>query len=134
MINTKVDIQTLRKMDDVSCTNIVTVRNIKKLIKKYPSLTHIAIDCWVCGGHYTTFECNQDSFVWYAEPKDGYYLDKITGDEEDVTSDQLNKLIVHTYRTMWDNLGEDIEFIDTPEELLAYAEQKLQQMLKEESA
>lgn len=124
----KVDFKTLRKLDDIACTNIVTARNIYKLIKKNPSFKELAVDCWVCGDHYTNFFLKEKQFNW--SNKDGSNL--ISDDSEFLRSEELNKLIVYTYRTICDNTNNDLDFTDSAEELLAIAESKLKEIIADD--
>lgn len=125
----------LRDLDDVACSNVVISRQIKRLIRKFPSMKSIAMDCWVHGGHYTKFEMTHDKFKWFID--DSYTNTKglkvLTSDNEDLLDEELNKLLVYTHRAMCDN-KDGVDLIDTPEDLLAFAETKLQEMLKDTSA
>lgn len=128
--------KTLRELDDVSCANVVTTRSIRKLIKKYPNFNSIAMDCWSNGHHYTKFVNADNKFKWYTDGIDGFIERDCNSDGswEPIDKEALNKLIVYTYRTMCDSIGSDVEFVDTPEDILAYAEQKLKEMLSDTSA
>ena len=44
---------------------------------------------------------------------------------------EINKLIRFTYQTMCDSMNA-IDLTDTPEDLLSYAEQKLQELINSE--
>lgn len=122
----------LRDLDDVSCSNIVVSRQIRHLVRKNQSFSDIAIDCWVHGGHYTRFKSKNEKFSWYCEDGEPYEegLQKIDNKTDCLYNDEWNKLLVFTHRSMCDSLnGVDIE--DTPEDLLAFAESKLQEMLSD---
>ena len=124
----------LRDLDDVACSNIVISRQIKHLIKKNPSFSDIAIDCWVHGGHYTRFKYKNDQFYWYSENNEPHLegLECLNNKTECLYNDEWNKLIVFTHSAMCDSMsGADVE--DTPEDLLALAESKLQELLSSES-
>ena len=126
----------LRDLDDVSCSNIVVSRQIRHLLKKNQSFSDIAIDCWIHGGHYTRFKYKNDKFSWYCEDgepcEEGLQkIDSVTTDS--LFNDEWNKLMVFTYRTMCDSMnGVNVE--DSPEDLLALAESKLQEMLHDEDS
>lgn len=120
----------LRDLDDVACSNVVVSRQIRHLIKKNPSFSDIAIDCWIHGGHYTRFKCKNDKFYWYSENNEPHLecLECIDNNTDCLYNDEWNKLIVFTHRSMCESLnGVDVE--DTPEDLLAFAESKLQELL-----
>lgn len=123
----------LRDLDDVACTNVVCGRQIKRMIKKFPSMNDTAIDCWVHGGHYTQFKFKNGKFVWLVNGKDPCVsgCEKISDDSDKLDKYELNKLIVSTYRSMCDSQN-GVDIVDTPEDLLAFAETKLQEMLREE--
>lgn len=121
----------LRNLDDVSCSNVVVSRQIKKLIKKFPSFKTTAIDCWIHDGHYTKFEFTNGKFVWTCDVNKKHPEDVVvTSDSDHLNKDELNKLIVFTFKAMCES-KDDLEIIDTPEDLLAYAEIKLKEMLKD---
>lgn len=124
----------LRDLDDTACSNVVVARQIKRMIRKFPSMDNLAMDCWVHGGHYTRFKFKGGKFVWGVEGKEPYLsgCETITDDSEELDKYELNKLIVSTYRAMCDSQN-CIDFVDTPEDLLAFAETKLQEMLREEN-
>lgn len=131
--NKKVTIN-LRELDDVSCTNVVTARQIRRLVKKFPTMEHTDIDCWVHGGHYIKFKSGDNRFTWYCDIKEPHFegCEKIKSDDSELSVNELNKLIVHTYRSMCDVLnGTDIS--DTPEDILAFAEMRLQELLHDEN-
>ena len=117
----------LRDLDDMACSSVVVTRQIKKLIYKFPSMKEIAIDCWAYGDHYTKFKCSNNKFIWLTN--DGK---KLSANDEELTKEALNKLIVTTYRTMCDSQN-GVDIVDTPEDLLAFAEQKLKEMLAEDN-
>ena len=123
---------TLRDLDDTACSNVVVTRQIRRMIRKFPTMKDMAIDCWVCGGHYIRFEDKGDKFKWYCDKNSQHVKgrESIRSDSDYLTKEELNKLIVSTHRAMCDN-KEGVDLIDTPEDLLAYAEQKLQEMLKD---
>lgn len=128
-VKTKIN---LRELGDIDCSNVVVSRQIRHLIRKNPSFSDIAIDCWVHGGCYTRFKCKNDKFYWYSEEGDPHMdgLECIDSKTDCLYNDEFNKLIVFTHRAMHDALnGVDIE--DTPEDLLAFAESRLQEMLKD---
>lgn len=125
----KIDNKTLRTLDDVCCTNVITSRNIRRLIRKHDNLSKVSIDCWVHGWHYVTFELSEGRFKWLPEYDRFHTHAVIYDNDEDLESTELNKLIVETYRSMCDLLNDDTSFIDTPEELLAVAEERLKQLL-----
>lgn len=125
----------LRDLDDVACSNVVVSRQIRHLVRKNQSFSDIAIDCWVHGGHYTRFKCKNDKFHWYSEDSEPHEesLQEINHKTDCLYNDEWNKLIVFTHRAMCDSLnGVDIE--DTPEDLLAFAESKLQEILNDEES
>ena len=124
----------LRDLDDMACSNVVVARQIKRMIKKSPSMDDMAMDCWVHGGHYTRFKYKGGKFIWRVEGSEQCIkgCEKITDACDYIYKDELNKLIVSTYRTMCDSQN-GIDLVDTPEDLLAFAETKLQEMLREEN-
>ena len=124
----------LRDLDDMACSNVVVARQIKRMIKKSPSMDDMAMDCWVHGGHYTRFKYKGGKFIWCIEGSEPCVkgCETITDDCDYLYKDELNKLIVSTYRTMCDSQN-GIDLVDTPEDLLAFAETKLQEMLREEN-
>lgn len=123
----------LRALDDTDCTNVVVSRQIRKLLRKFPSFNVTPIDCWTLRGHYVTFKCSGDKFIWESAPDKYGCRTFITSLSENLDRFDLNKLLVFTFNTMCDmNRGEDIS--DTPEDLLAYAEMKLREMLADECA
>lgn len=117
----------LRDLDDTACTNIVVSRQIRRFIRKFPSAKDLAMDCWIHGGHYTRFESKGDKFIWYTDKND-----KLLSTDDSLTKEELNKLIVTTHRAMCDSQN-GVDLVDTPEDLLVYAETKLQELLKEEN-
>ena len=123
---------TLRDLDDIACSNVVVTRQIRKMIRKFPTMKSLSIDCWVCGGHYIRFEDMGDKFKWYCDKNCNHIKgwETIKSDRDDLYKEDLNKLLVATHRAMCDN-QEGVDLIDTPEDLLAFAEQKLQEMLKD---
>lgn len=124
----------LRSLDDVACTNVMVARQIKRMIRKFPSMNNIAVDCWAHNGHYTRFKFNGEKISWSADTK-GVYMPgckTLTDDSNSLDKFELNKLLVHTYRTMCDSQN-GVDLVDTPEDLLAFAETKLKDMLREES-
>lgn len=124
----------LRSLDDETCSIFVVARQIRKMINKFPSLADTEMDCWLRQGHYTRFQCKGDKFIWYANTADKFMPDceKLTHDNETLYKDELNKLMVSTFRDMCDSQN-SVDLADTPEDLLAFAEEKLKEMLKEES-
>ena len=120
----------MRDLDDTACTNVVVTRQIRRLISKFPSMNEIAIDCWTHGNHYVKFKLTNgnNKFKWYTDTKES-----VCATDGTLYKDELNKLLVSTYRTMCEN-KEGVDISDTPEELLAYAESKLQELLKESVA
>lgn len=124
----------LRDLDDVACSNIVLSRQIRHLVRKNQSFSDIAIDCWVHGGHYTRFKCKNDKFHWYSEDGEPHEesLQEINHKTDCLYNDEWNKLLVFTHRAMCDSLN-GVDLVDTPEDLLAFAETKLQEMLREEN-
>lgn len=121
----------LRTLDDVDCANVVVSRQIKKLVRKVPSLSKSAIDCYVHGAHYIGFEFNGNKFIWHGAVTDKRIGEKkLTSDNINMIldKDELNKLLVNTYRSMCE-VTDSVDLIDSPEDLLAFAETKLQEML-----
>ena len=126
----------LRELSDVDCSNVVVSRQIRRMAKKFPSMHELTMDCWSHGGHYVKFLLTDSDIMKWECHKDGPVIDgcqTLFATNEDLTSDELNKLLVYTYRTMCDN-KDGVDIIDTPEDLLAFAETKLQEMLKDEEA
>lgn len=125
---------TLRDLDDTECTNVVCSRQIKQMIKKFPSMADMAIDCWVHGGHYTRFKFKEGKFIWEVESNAQCIkgFESIKDDCDSLDKYELNKLIISTFRDMCDSQNY-VDIIDTPEDLLAFAEAKLQEMLREEN-
>ena len=95
-------------------------------MKKYSNLSSSGIDCWTHGKHYVKFDIDNNKFKW-ADSKGGFVLNS----SDELYSDELNKLLVCTYRTMCDMLSDENAFIDTPEDILMYAEQKLRALIEE---
>ena len=124
----------LRDLDDTACTNVVCARQIKRMIRKFPSMDDLAMDCWVHGGHYTKFKFKGSRFIWYADPSGTFIsgCESLKDDSDSLDKYELNKLITSTYRAMCDSQN-CVDLVDTPEDLLAFAETKLQEMLKEEN-
>lgn len=124
----------LRDLDDVACTNVVCARQIRRMIRKFSSMSDMAIDCWVHGGHYTRFKYKGDKFIWVADPAGPCVsgCDTLTDVDDVLDKYELNKLITSTFRDMCDS-QDCVDLVDTPEDLLAFAETKLQEMLKEEN-
>lgn len=121
----------LRDLDDIACSNVVVTRQIRRLVAKFPSMKETAVDCWVHGGHYTKFELtNANKLRWYSDKNSPCIKKVLYATDEDLTKEELNKLLVATHRDMCDN-KEGVDLIDTPEDLLAFAESKLQEMLKD---
>ena len=122
----------LRDLDDVDCANIVVARQIKKFIRKFQSFKTTSIDCWISRGHFITFKYSGDKFIWESAPDKYGCKTFITSLSENLSRFDLNKLLVFTFNTMCDmNNSEDIS--DTAEDLLAYAESKLREMLTDEA-
>lgn len=130
------DYKTLRKLDDIDCSNHVIANYMYKLIHKHDHLKSVSIDCYVHSGHYTKFVYDQGTYKWFVDKMHSYLSDctVLTLDSEDLTVDELHKLLVATYDVMCNSLNDNVEFIDTPEDLLAYAEQKLQSLLADNTA
>lgn len=124
----------LRDLDDTACTNVVCARQIKRMIRKFPSMDDLAMDCWVHGGHYTKFKFKGGRFIWCADPSEAFIsgCESLKDDSDSLDKYELNKLITSTYRAMCDSQN-CVDLVDTPEDLLAFAETKLQEMLKEEN-
>lgn len=123
----------LRDLDDVACTSVVCARQIKRTIKKYPAMNDITVDCWVHDGHYTRFKFKGGKFIWESDGKTYRKgCETLTDDSDVLYKEELNKLIVSTYRTICES-QDCIDLVDTPEDLLAFAETKLQDMLREEN-
>lgn len=123
----------LRRLDDTDCSNIVMSRRLRRLAKKFPSLSELSIDCWTHGGHYTTFKMKNNMPTWICNIKEVHYPSEVTVqlDSESLDKEELNKLLVFTYRTMCDN-QDSIDLLETPEDILNFAEQKLKRLLSDE--
>lgn len=121
----------LRELDDIACSNVIVSRQIKRLVNKFPSMKSVSIDCWTHGRHYELFECKNDKFIWSAKKGDSDEYIKTPIDSEELFDSEMNKLIVTTYRTMCDSQTDE-SLLVTTEELLAYAESKLQELLHDE--
>jgi hypothetical protein len=121
----------LRSLDDEACSIFVVARQIRKMINKFPALADTAVDCRIRQGHYTRFQCKDDKFIWHANTDDKFMpgCEKLTHDCEILYKDELNKLLVTTFRDMCDSQN-GVDLADTPEDILAYAESVLQEMLK----
>lgn len=124
----------LRDLDDVACSNVVMSRQIRRLIKKNPSFSDISIDCWVHSGHYTRFKCRDDKFYWYSENNEPHLegLECLDNKTDCLYNDEWNKLLNFTLNAMCEPTN-GVEIEDTPEDLLALAESKLQELLSSES-
>lgn len=125
--------QLMRTLDDTQCSNIIIAKNIRKLVNKFPNMKAITMDCWVHDGHYTEFELQGANLVWHHDKnrKCVNGLPTVNHTNENLSSDEINKLIRFTYQTMCDSMN-SIDLIDTPEDLLNYAEQKLQELINSE--
>ena len=124
----------LRKLNDLTCSIVVNTRSIKKMLKKYPNLENMSMECWTVGGPYVQFKVKNHKFTWVTGEGDVIVMDSIINDEDNpIDWESLNKLLVWTYRTMCDSMGDNFEFIDSPEDLLSFAEARLKQMLAEEA-
>lgn len=125
--------QLMRTLDDTQCSNIIIAKNIRKLVNKFPNMKAITMDCWVHDGHYTEFELQGANLVWHHDKnrKCVNGLPIVNHTNENLSSDEINKLIRFTYQTMCDSMN-SIDLIDTPEDLLNYAEQKLQELINSE--
>ena len=123
----------LRDLDDVSCSNVVVSRQIRRMIKKVPSYSDLSMSCHVCGAHYTHFKFENETFIWTGNVYDKRYgKPTITSDDcGNLDKDDINKLIKFTFSAMCEN--NSIEITDTPEDLLALAESKLQELLSSEN-
>lgn len=121
----------LRELDDTDCTNVVVTRQIKKFLRKFPSFKTTPIDCWTHNHHYINFKLKGDKFIWESAPDKYGCKTFVTSASECLNKYELNKLIVFTWNQMCEmNNSEDIS--DTAEDLLAYAETKLREMLSAE--
>lgn len=125
--------QFMRTLDDTQCSNIIIAKNIRRLVGKFPNMKKIAIDCWVHDGHYTEFELQGSNLVWRHDKnrKCTNGLPTVNHTNENLSTDEINKLIRFTYQTMCDSMN-SIDLTDTPEDLLSYAEQKLQELINSE--
>lgn len=117
----------LRKLNDTDCTSVVATRQMMKLIKQFPSLNKCHINRCVDGKLFTKFEKHENELVWLTDKGD-----VISSKDEDVDRDSLNKLIVHTFRTMCAQHNNNVDLSETPEDILAYAESKLQELLHDD--
>ena len=123
----------LRELNDTDCTIVVCSRQIRKMIKKFPSMADTAIDCWVNRGHYTRFKLKNNKFTWVSEGFEPHLPGYEVIDEDSVLcSDDFYKLTVETFQAMCDSQN-GVDISDTPEDLLTYAELKLQELISEES-
>ena len=123
----------LRELDDVSCSNVVISRQIRRMINKVPSFSNLSMNCHVCGAHYTNFKLANEKFIWTGNVYDKRFGKQTVSSEdcEYLDKNDINKLLVFTFRAMCEN--NEVEIVDTPEDLLALAEVKLKEMLSEES-
>lgn len=123
----------LRELDDVACSNVVVSRQIRRMIKKVPSYSDLSMSCHVRGTHYTHFKFEDEKFIWNGSVYDKRYgKPTITSDDcGDLDKSDINKLLKFTFSAMCEN--NSIEITDTPEDLLALAESKLQELLNSES-
>ena len=117
----------LRNLDDVDCANIVVPRQIRKLIRKFPSLSQTEVDCWISLGNAIQFINKNDKLLW--KIKDTL----LSQEDEDLSRYELNKLLVFTFRAMCE-MNEEDDLSDSPEDLLAYAEMRLKELLADEGA
>ena len=118
----------LRDLDDTDCTSVVVAKRILRMIHKFPELKTCSIDCFAQGMHFITFTLGNKEFIWITD--DGK---QFTSKDDLLTHEYLNKLIVDTFRTMCDSQDSE-DLSDTPEDLLAFAETKLQEMLHDENS
>lgn len=124
----------LRYLDDTECANIVVSRQIRKMISKFPSMRDMAMDCWIHDGHYTRFLFKGGKFIWSAVDG-GQFIngcETVTDDDGILDKFELNKIINFTFGTMCDS-QDCVDLVDTPEDLLAFAETKLQEMLHDQN-
>ena len=63
----------LSKLSDAECTNVLTTKNMYRLIKKYSNLSSTDIDCWTHGKHYVKFDLENNKFKW-TDSKGGFIL------------------------------------------------------------
>lgn len=132
-------IKNIRELDDLNCTNYITTKCIKKLVKKHSSLKTKVSNCFINGTQYIMVDVPKYNFIWFTDGESGfvkrYNKSKLVDDikREWLEPEELNRLIVNTYRHLCDSLGDDIDLADTPEDILAYAEQQLQNLLSTDS-
>lgn len=124
----------LRDLDDISCSNVVISRQIKRMIRKFPSMNKLSISCWIHGGHYTLFQYKGDRFVWSTDPNSKCIkgCESLTDKSDEIDKWELNKLVAFTYKAMIDSQS-NVDLVDTPEDLLAYADTKLQEIIREDN-
>lgn len=117
----------LRELNDTDCTSVVVGRQIARMIKRFPFMKTCSISCFAKNKNFTNFLVGDHIFIWKSD--DG---DVITSKDDDVDHDDLNKLLVYTFRSMCDAQN-GVDLSDTPEDILAYAETKLQEMLHDDT-
>jgi hypothetical protein len=130
LVEKKVDV---RKLDDVDCSNIAVSHQIKRMVNKFPSMRNLSINCYAYGTHYTNFKFENNVFTWTGDVYDVLRGRKVVStDDADslLDKDSMNKLINDTFNTMLDSVNET-DLVYTPEELLAFAEEKLKALLAE---
>lgn len=124
----------LRTLDDIDCSNVIVSRQIRKFIKKNPSFKETPITCYVCGTKFDLFKLAGDKFIWsgYTHDKRNRKQITVSSDDDCLGKFELNKLIINTFHTMCDMTNSE-DIIETPEDLLEYAEMKLREMLSDEN-
>lgn len=124
----------LRNLDDIDCANVVVTRQIKKFVKKFPNMREAAMECWTNSDHYTKFKLSDNGSIHWISVETEYphRQSVLHANDRDLDREDLNKLLVYTYRTMCD-CNDGIDLIDTTEDLLAFAESKLKALLSEEA-
>ena len=97
-------------------------------------MKEMAMDCWTHGGHYTKFEFKGGRFYWSVAKGDPCVkgFETVADDSDELDKEELNKLIVFTHRAMCDS-KDGVDIVDTPEDLLAFAETKLQEMIRDDN-
>lgn len=125
----------LKDLDDISCSNVVIARQIKKICRKFPFMRSTDIDCWVHNHHFTKFKINENEMLTWLYKVDPALNDyeSVSLDDQSLYNEELHKLLVFTHEAMCDN-KDNVDLIDTPEDLLSFAESKLKEMLMDEAS
>lgn len=136
MLYNEIKNESIQKLNDEQRTIFMVTKQIKHFVKRFSDVRNIRINCWVNGGHYTRFKCDETltKFSWLVDLNEKFKCDEITLETENITDLDFNKLLVTTFRTMCASLDEQKDVLSSPEDILEYAEQKLKELISEETS